>query len=416
MNDCVRKTIKYNLRHMLCIILLILCISGCSAEDSTAAPAGTPSPAVSAPAASPSADSEPSDAATMPKQLIIGDKARDMAAQMTLDEKVYQMMFVTPESITGIGRVVQAGDTTRKALESKPVGGIIYFGANIQSSEQVREMIANTQQYSKIPLFIGVDEEGGRVSRLGSNLPDFPEFPPMAEIGKSGNGADAYRVGETLSAALYDLGFNVNFAPVADLLLNPANTEIGDRAFGSDAEPVADMVENAVLGLQGGNVCAVLKHFPGHGSISIDTHKAHAESERTLSEMQAAEFIAFSRGIDAGADFVLLSHLSAINVDPSGTPSSLSRIIIDILQEQLGFEKLIITDSLGMGAVTGGYRTDSIGVIAINAGVDVILIPDSPEAMHRAILAAVQSGEITEARITHSVEKILQIKIDRGII
>ncbi len=179
-------------------------------------------------------------------------KIDTMISEMSLEEKVCQLFFITPESLTGTDVVTQAGDTTKACLEQYPVGGLIYFSQNIDTEKQLTSMISNSQSYSKIPLFIGVDEEGGSlVARITANHPNFDvtTFPDMAEIGASGDPSKAYEVGSTIGSYLSDYGFNLDFAPVADVLINPENTAIGSRSFGSDPSVVSEMVKEEVLGL-----------------------------------------------------------------------------------------------------------------------------------------------------------------------
>lgn len=344
--------------------------------------------------------------------------ARDILVKMALSEKIYQMFLVTPELLTGAGNVTQAGEATRLALLDYPVGGIVYFEYNLKTRDQVTSMIAKTQSYSEIPLFIAVDEEGGTVTRVGGNPAlGTTSHPPMAEIGKTGDVCEAYRIGAVIGADISKLGFNVDFAPVADITTNPNNTEIGSRSFGSDPKVAADMVAQVVRGLQYGGVSATLKHFPGHGSTQTNSHHGYSESTRTLEEMKNAEFIPFSAGIDAGADFVMMSHMSAVTITGAAIPCSLSKIMVtDLLRNQLGFEGIVITDSLQMGAITAFYSSGEAAVMAIQAGVDMLLCPVSITKAYDAVYQAVQNGEIPESRIDDSVLRILQTKINRGII
>ncbi len=335
---------------------------------------------------------------------------------MTLEDKVYQMMFVTPEDITGVGVAVQAGEGTRTALEKYPVGGIIYFAQNFENREQTIEMIANTQEFSKIPLFISVDEEGGTVSRLGSNpLMGITKQPPMLEIGKTENPELAYETGATLGKELSKIGFNVDFAPVADVL-KEGNVETGSRSFGYDAENVSLMVENLVKGLDDNGVSATLKHFPGAGATTVDSHTGYSANLRTMEEIRNEEFLPFIAGINAGADFVMVSHMTLTNATKEKLPSSISKeVITEMLIEELGFKGIVITDSLRMGAITEHYSPSEIGVMAVKAGNDMILMPKDIQAAHQGIVEAVKKGEISEERIDESVRKILAMKIEKGL-
>ncbi|MDP4132647.1 MAG: glycoside hydrolase family 3 protein [Bacillota bacterium] len=345
-------------------------------------------------------------------------KAKDVLNDMTLEEKVYQMFMVTPEAVTGLGQVTQAGDTTKEALNNYPVGGIIYFAQNFISPDQTSLMIKNTQKFSKIPLFIGVDEEGGKVARLGNNdKMGVTKYPPMAQVGKTGDENKAYDVGKTLGKELSDLGFNLDFAPVSDIVTNPENKVIGDRAFSTDAKMDAKMVSAVVKGLQENKVSACLKHFPGHGSTSADTHNGYAQTTRTEDELKALEFIPFEAGIKEGSDFVMVSHISAVNIDSSGAPATLSeKIVGGLLRGNLGFNGIIITDAMNMGAIVKNYSPEEAAALSVLAGCDIILMPEDLKRAADGVIQAINSGKITEARINESVLRILTLKAQKGML
>ena len=346
------------------------------------------------------------------------DRTEEIMSEMSLSDKVYQMMFVTPEAITGVGTVIQAGEATKNALAQYPVGGIIYFSANLKDSVQTKEMIKNTQSYSKIPLFIGVDEEGGIVSRLGSNSAmGVTHHPPMKEIGMSENPEKAYEVGRVLGEELSYLGFNVDFAPVADILVNGENSVIGNRSFGTVPESVASMVSEAVKGMEEKGVSATLKHFPGHGSTYSDSHTGYAASSRTLTELENNEFIPFASGIEAGADFVMVAHITLVNATEEKLPATLSKEVVEgMLKGKLGYKGIIITDAMNMGAIVNDYTTEEATVKSILAGCDMVLMPKDLNRAHSAVMEAVASGEITEERINESVKKIISLKLEKGIL
>ena len=346
------------------------------------------------------------------------DRAEEIMSEMSLSDKVYQMMFVTPEAITGVGTVIQAGEATKNAISECPVGGIIYFAHNLKDASQTKEMIANTQSFSKIPLFIGADEEGGIVSRLGSNSAmGVTHHPPMKEIGEEGNTKKAYEVGTILGEELTALGFNVDFAPVADILVNGNNSVIGNRAFGTDPEKVASMVAELVKGMEGQGLSATLKHFPGHGSTYSDSHTGYAASDRTIYELEENEFIPFASGIDAGADFVMVAHITLVNATEEKLPATLSEEVVEgMLKGKLGYKGIVITDAMNMGAIVNDYTTKEATVKSIKAGCDMILMPENLKAAHSAVIEAVASGEITEERIDESVKKIISLKLEKGML
>ena len=340
-------------------------------------------------------------------------KVQDLIAGMSLEEKVAQMFFVTPENLTGVDVATQAGETTRQALTQYPVGGLIYFSKNIYDEEQLTTMIRNSQSYSEIPLFIGVDEEGGSLVARIANHPNFDveKFPDMAEIGATGDPSRAYEVGSTIASYLKDYGFNLDFAPDADVLTNPNNTAIGVRSFGSDPDMTAQMVEQAVKGFQDHQVSAVIKHFPGHGGTTTDSHNGAAIVNRSLEELRSAEFLPFEAGIQAGVDMVMVGHLQVPQVISDDTPASLSsEMITDVLRNELGYDGIVITDSLSMGAITTYYTSADAAVKCIQAGVDMLLMPYSFTEAYQGVLDAVNSGEISEERINESVTRILKVK------
>lgn len=329
-------------------------------------------------------------------------------AQMPLEDKVAGLFVVTPETITGVGTVVQAGEGTKQALETYPVGGLIYFKENIQSEEQLKEMLGNTAQYARYPLFLAVDEEGGSVARVGASIG--PEVDGAEEIGATGDPENAYQAGVTVGAALAGLGFNMDFAPVADLA-NVEGSVMKGRSYGSDAASVSGFVTSMVRGLKEQKVAACLKHFPGIGSTTQDTHDGRASTERTAEQFQAEEFTVFQAGIDAGADFVMVSHMAAPALTGDNNPSIFSRALVtDILRDQMGFEGVVITDALNMSAITEYYDSDEAAIMAVLAGCDMLLMPEDYDKAHKGILDAVQNGNIDEERVNDSLRRIYRIK------
>ena len=326
-------------------------------------------------------------------------------AEMPLEDKVAGLFIITPEALTGTDVAIKAGDTTKEKLSQYAVGGLIYAKQNIKSADQLKEMISGTQGFSKYPLFIGIDEEGGSVSRIAeSGLAD--NVGTMGDIGTSGDPSKAKEAGSAIAAYLSEYGFNLDFAPVADVILE-GNSIIGDRSFGSNAGDDAAMVSACVEGLQEGDVSACLKHFPGLGSTTEDTHEGMATSEKTKEDFETTDFLSFQGGIDAGADFVMVSHLSVPNITGDNTPSSLSdKMITDILRGELGFNGIVITDAMDMKAVTDYYTSDEAAVKALQAGADMILMPEDFEAAYQGVLDAVNNGTLSEERINESLQRI----------
>ena len=277
-------------------------------------------------------------------------------------------------------------------------------------------MIRLSQEYARYPLFICVDEEGGRVSRLsGIGVTDF--LDPMATYGAQGDTDRVREIGQTLGTQIASVGFNVDFAPVADVVTNPNNTEIGDRSFSSDPQVAADMVTAMVEGLQSSGAVSCLKHFPGHGSTEADSHNGLSVTERTLDELRQTELIPFRAGIESGAEMVMISHMSAPAITGDNTPCDLSPVIVtDLLRGELGFTGVVVTDSHEMGAITNEYGCGEAAVKAIAAGCDIVLMPYSLDEAAGAVLTAIENGELTEARIDESVLRILTLKYRYGIL
>ncbi len=334
-------------------------------------------------------------------------------AGMTLHEKVCQMMFVTPEELTGEDGVTVAGDATRQALENYPVGGIVYFAKNLESQDQVKEMIDNSQKYSSIGLFVATDEEGGVVNRLMDTVGT--TYIGSMYYYKDDGDETAYENAYTIANDMSALGFNLDFAPVADVWSNPDNTVIGERAYSDDYAQAAEHDGTAVKGFNDGGVMCTLKHFPGHGDTAEDSHYSSAYVHRTKEEIMADEMQPFRSGIEAGAEFVMVGHLIVPDIDE--VPATLSyKIATGILRDELKFEGVAITDSFEMESIADNYSVDDAVVMSVKAGMDMILQPKDMASAVNSIEQAVADGELSEDRIDESVRRILTLKESRGLL
>lgn len=328
---------------------------------------------------------------------------------MPLEAKVAGLFIVTPEAITGVSTAVQAGDGTREALAQYPVGGIIYFKKNIQSADQITTMLDNTELYMRYPLFLAVDEEGGSVARL-AEAGVGTKVDNAKTIGESGDTNNAYQAGLTIGGDLSRIGFNLDFAPVADLA-NVEGSAIGTRSYGADAAAAAGYVGAAVRGLSEQGITSCLKHFPGIGGSAQDTHTGLASTSRTAEQFRAEEFTVFQAGIDAGADMVMIGHISAPELTGSNEPCTFSEAVVtDILRNELGFDGVIITDAMNMKAVSDYYDSADAAIQALRAGCDMILMPEDFEMAYNGVLQAVNDGIISEERINDSLRRIYRIK------
>lgn len=346
------------------------------------------------------------------------DRVEKFLAGMDLKQKVAQMFMVTPEALTGYSKVTAAGEVTKQCFIRYPVGGVIYMAGNLIDTEQTRIMLSNMQDYSAeylgFPVFLGVDEEGGTVARIARNRAfGVEDVGNISEIGASGNCDLAYQAGGTIGAYLSALGFNLDFAPVADVWSNKKNTVVKYRSPGSDAELVRDMVIAQIEGFKEQGILCAVKHFPGHGSTSEDSHNGAAVVERTLQELFECDLIPFKGAVQAGVPFVMVGHLSLPKVVEDDVPAVFSKeIITDILRGELGFDGIVITDALDMGAVTDYYSSAQAAVMAVAAGADMLLMPEDFVAAYEGVLNAVQRGELTQERIDESVRRILKVKLE----
>lgn len=345
-------------------------------------------------------------------------EAGEILESMTLEEKVCQLFMITPEALTGVGTVVQAGTSTKNAIDQYPVGGLIYFSQNLQDPGQTRTMLANTQQYAKertgFPIFLSVDEEGGQVARVGSN-PAFgvEKIGNMSDVGSRGDTQEAYEVGSTIGAYLSDLGFNMDAAPDTDVLTNPNNQVVKYRSFSSDPQLVTEMAASELRGLNEQGIIGMYKHFPGHGGTTDDSHEGYAYVDDTLEELKSGAFVPFQDGIDNGIQVIMVSHISCPNVTGDNTPATLSKMMItDILRNDMGFDGMVITDAMNMGAITAQYSSSEAAVAALNAGVDMLLMPEDFQSAYQGVLGAVKDGTVSEERIDESVRRILELKLE----
>ena len=345
------------------------------------------------------------------------DAVEALLSEMTLEEKVYQMFIVTPEQLTGASKVTAARNLTKQKLKEYPVGGLVYFSANLVSRNQTKTMLTKVQKYANeiegVDLFLCVDEEGGRVARVANNKAFRVEnVGPMAKVSSE---EEAYNCGETIGAYLSELGFNVDFAPDADVLTKSGSVVIGDRSFGSDAGLVTKYAVAYSNGLHTHGIMSTFKHFPGHGATEADTHEGYAYTNATYEELMATELQPFSAAQMCGVDLVMVAHISAPNVVGDDTPCSLSeKMITGILRTDLGYDGLVITDAMNMGAIAKNYDSGIAAKMAVKAGVDMVLMPSDFQAAYSGLYTAVRSGEISEERIDESVRRILTAKVKRG--
>lgn len=384
--------------------LLALGLAGCSGGGESAVPETT-APVITAPETETPEQTAPAE----PEET---DPIQELLDRMTTEEKVGQLLMAGIEG-------TELGEDARQAIEAYQVGGIILFARNVESSAQLTgltdDLKALNKENGNIPLLVGMDEEGGLVSRMPDKLEDLPD---MYDVGRTGNTQLAYTVGRTLAELCINQGVNLNFAPVLDIWSNPDNTVIGTRAFGTDADTVITMGLPVMEGLRDYGVIPVVKHFPGHGDTSVDSHADLPVVEKTLEELEENELRPFAAAIEQGADVVMVAHILEKELDPD-LPASLSpAVITGLLREQLGFDGVVCTDDLTMAAVSNTWGMGEAAVLAVEAGADLLLVcheADNLTAARDALLEAVDQGRITEARLDESVRRLLTLKDKYGL-
>jgi beta-N-acetylhexosaminidase len=330
---------------------------------------------------------------------------------MTLDEKIGQMMIAGIEGTTTTPETINL-------IEDYKIGGVIFFSKNLTAVGQTLDLVNSIKRINssnKVPLFLSVDQEGGRITRLPG---DIRELPTNQAIGLKNDPEFSYQIGKILAQELKTFGMNLNFAPVVDVNSNPNNPVIGDRSFGDDPELVSNLGIQTMKGMEDENIIPVMKHFPGHGDTSVDSHLELPKINKSLEELRQLELIPFVHAIEEGADVVMVAHILFPQLDAE-FPSSMSKpIMTDLLREELNFNGVIITDDMMMDAIKNHYDTGEAAVQSVKAGSDIVLVSKEYEDIveaFRALKQAVESGEISEARINESVTRILALKQEYGI-
>ena len=340
------------------------------------------------------------------------DAAQALLDGMTTHEKICQLLIVQPEVLTGGSTVTGMTDELTAALRAYPVGGVLLSAQNMTSGEQLAALTAALSNGGKTAPLISVDEEGGRVARL-MNTVGTTKLGSMYSYRAQGT-QGAHDNAQTIARDIAAYGFNTDFAPVADVWTNKRSNAIGDRAYSDDYDEAAELVAAAVKGFHDGGVICCLKHFPGHGSTAADSHDGAATVDKTLPQLRQEDLKPFMSGIAAGADMVMVGHLTVPTMDDA--PASVSRkIVTNLLRYDLGFRGVIVTDGLQMQALAQ-YTDGEKAVLALAAGNDMLLeISDVPGAV-AAVEQALADGTLTQAALDQSVLRILQLKLAHGIV
>lgn len=339
-------------------------------------------------------------------------------AALSLEQLVGQL-FMPAFPVNERGRrLLEVDDRARTVLRRIQPGGVLLLGLNVANTEQLARFIADLQQEASLPLLISIDQEGGAVSRLdaGGAVPA-TRIPSPHVVGAVADRDLAEQLGEVIGRELRSLGIHINFAPVADLRTNPANTVIGDRSLGGDPETVGELVAALVAGMQRERVAAVLKHFPGHGDTYTDSHYESAAVPHDLERLLAVELVPFRYGINAGAAGVMSGHIGVPQITGDAVPATLSpHLVGDLLRRELRFGALVFSDALNMHALTRYFHRSELAVDALEAGIDVLVHPERPLEAYEAVLRAVQDGRLDLQRLEQSVRRILELKYDLGLL
>ncbi len=324
---------------------------------------------------------------------------------MSLEEKIGQMLMISNRTPTMTSEL----NTTLNHV--KP-GGFIFFAENFTNQENSKKLIKDINDTAKIPMLLSIDQEGGRVQRIKSqNDIIVTDIPPMSDIGATNDFEKAYEVGVTIGTDLKTFGLNMNFAPVLDVLTNTENKSILGRSFGNNSTTVSEMGINVANGLKSTGIIPTYKHFPGHGSTTVDSHYELPVLTKTKEELWESDLIPFQNAIHNQAEVIMIGHLAIPNITNNNIPSSLSKeIITDLLKNELNYKGIVITDALNMKAITKYYSESQIYEMAINAGVDILLMPEHPEMAINMIKDSIEKGKIKESQINDSVKKILTLK------
>ncbi|WP_406318452.1 glycoside hydrolase family 3 protein [Streptosporangium sp. NBC_01639] len=343
-------------------------------------------------------------------------------AGMSVEDKVGQLFMPVlygsaADGSSGENQARFGVGTPAKAVAKYRPGGVILFpwAGNVKNVRQVVALTNGLQKASpEIPLLIGADQENGKVSRLA---PLVTEMPGASVIGSTGDPAMARKAAKVTGTELRALGINLDFAPVADVNINPRNPVIGSRAYGSDPKKVAPMVAAAVQGFHDAGIASTAKHFPGHGDTNVDSHTGLPVIQHSLSQWSRLDAPPFAAAIGKDIDAIMSAHVVMPKLDPSRDPATLSKpILTGLLREKLGFDGVVSTDALDMAGVRKKYGDGQVAVRAIQAGVDLLLMPPDFPTAYQAVLTAVKSGKISTRRLDQSVRRLLKLKAARGLL
>jgi len=334
------------------------------------------------------------------------DAAKELLKGMTTAEKIGQLVVVGME-----GTIID--EDSRKFIKDYHVGGFIFYKDNIENTQQALSLFNDLKKSNvgnKVPLWMSVDEEGGRVTRMPK---EFLKLPTNKAIGKKNDTKLSNEIGQILGRELQGFGLNMDFAPVLDINSNPNNPVIGDRSFGNQAKLVSSLGIATMKGLESQGVVPVIKHFPGHGDTSVDSHIGLPVVEHDLDRLRKLELVPFQDAIKQQAEVVMIAHLLMPKVDPDVPASISKKIITDLLRDELGFNGIVMTDDMTMGAIAENYDLQKASVQTVLAGTNIVLIGHDAkkgQSVIQALTDAVNHGKISEDVLNNRVYTILKVK------
>lgn len=387
----------------LCALLLLASCGRDNRNENTGTTVPSTTPASSAATAAPSSSVVPPTPSPTQSEI---DAIQQQINEMDLKTKIGQLLIIGLDGY-------RLNDTSRRMIRDYKVGGFILFKDNIETADQTVTLLNELKAANNgnaVPLWLSIDQEGGRVSRLPA---EFRPTPSAKEIASKKDLAYTRGIAEAIGAELKALGFNMDFAPVLDINSNPKNPVIGDRAFGTTPQTVIAHGMESVFGINASGVAAVVKHFPGHGDTAVDSHHDLPIVEKTVEQLKQLELLPFAEAIKQDVDAIMVAHLLMRQIDEKHPASISKTVITDLLRKQLGYDGVVITDDMTMGALLKGNKIGDAAVQSILAGTDIVLVCHEDKLqleVLQALEAAVNNGTLTEQRIDESLTRLLRLK------
>lgn len=339
------------------------------------------------------------------------DYIEEKISNMTLEEKVGQLLIVGFQG-------TDLNEEIKTYINDLKIGGFILFSRNIEDEQQLLNLLNSIKEEnrnSNIPLFLSIDEEGGKVSRLPSS---FVRLPEAMDVGNKDDEEISYKFGEIIGVRLKSLGFNVNFAPVLDINSNPSNPVIGTRSFGVTVSRVVDNGLKVMSGIRDKGIIPAVKHFPGHGDTKVDSHVNLPTINKTLGELESLELIPFKEAIEEDVEMIMLAHILYPKIDDKYPATMSPKIIKDLLRAKLDYDGVVISDDMTMGAIVNNYTLEEGVISFLKSGGDIALVchgADNPRKSIDRIIEGVNKGELTEEEINKKVYRILSLKENNGL-